>query len=124
MEVKGNFINYGSYVDVHDNEVVNLSIDGNGEVKVDRGERAEQDDERQQELVEKLKPIFFGDETEARAFLTSIAGMKPTQITDRVNQLAKEKKISEMSKHRDLWRVLHDAGLYDKSESNWNAQVE
>lgn len=124
MEVKGNFINYGSYVDVHDNEVVNLSIDGNGEVKVDRGERAEQDDERQQELVEKLKPIFFGEETEARAFLTSIQGMKPTQITDRVNQLAKEKKISEMSKHRDLWRVLHDAGLYDKSESNWNAQVE
>ena len=124
MEVKGNFINYGSYVDVHDNEVVNLSIDGNGEVKVDRGERAEQDDERQQELVEKLKPIFFGDETEAQAFLTSIQGMKPTQITDRVNQLAKEKKISEMSKHRDLWRVLHDAGLYDKSESNWNAQVE
>lgn len=124
MEVKGNFINYGSYVDVHDNEVVNLSIDGNGEVKVDRGERPEQDDERQQELVEKLKPIFFGEETEARAFLTSIQGMKPTQITDRVNQLAKEKKISEMSKHRDLWRVLHDAGLYDKSESNWNAQVE
>ena len=78
----------------------------------------------QQELVDKLKPIFFGEATEARAFLQSIAGMKPTQITDRVNQLAKEHKISEMSKHRDLWRVLHDAGLYDKSESNWNAQVE
>lgn len=33
MEVKGNFINYGNYVDVHDNEVVNLTV-GDGEVKV------------------------------------------------------------------------------------------
>ena len=37
----------GSYVDVHDNEVVNLSIDGAGEVQVDdhvRPEGATQDD--------------------------------------------------------------------------------
>ena len=37
MEVKGNFINYGSYVDVHDNDVVNLTID-KGKVKVDKAE--------------------------------------------------------------------------------------
>jgi hypothetical protein len=35
MEVKGDFINYGEYVDVHDNEVVNLSV-GGGEVKVSK----------------------------------------------------------------------------------------
>lgn len=35
MEVKGNFINYGDYVDVHDNEVVNLNI-GNGKVEVNK----------------------------------------------------------------------------------------
>jgi hypothetical protein len=34
MEVKGNFVNYGPYVDVHDNEVVNLSIDKAGKVEV------------------------------------------------------------------------------------------
>ena len=50
--------------------------------------------------------------------------MKPTQITDKVNQLVREKKISDMSKHRDLWKVLHDSGIYDKSESNWNQQVK
>ena len=33
MEVKGNFINYGSYVDVHDNEVVNLTIDKGKEMQ-------------------------------------------------------------------------------------------
>lgn len=35
MEVKGNFINYGDYIDVHDNEVVNLTV-GNGDVKIEK----------------------------------------------------------------------------------------
>jgi len=35
MEVKGNFINYGDYVDIHDNEVVNVNV-GDGEVKVSK----------------------------------------------------------------------------------------
>ena len=62
-------------------------------------------------------------EEEARAFFTQIQGMKATQITAKVNQLVVEKKISDMSQHRDLWTVLDDCGLYDKSESNWNQQV-
>ena len=76
------------------------------------------------DVVEKLKPMFYGQIEDAKAFLVSIQGMKPTQITDKVNQLVSEKKISEMSKHRDLWKVLHDCGIYDKSESNWNQQVK
>ncbi len=75
-------------------------------------------------IVDLLKPIFFGIEEEARAFLESIQGMKPIQITDKVNQLVSEKKISNLSKHRDLWKVLHDNGLYNRSESNWNQQVK
>ena len=85
--------------------------------------RAELDDQ-QQDVVEKLKPMFYGQVEDAKAFLVSIQGMKPTQITDKVNQLVSEKKISELSKHRDLWKVLHDCGIYDKSESNWNQQVK
>ena len=81
-------------------------------------------DEQQQDVVEKLKPMFYGQLEDAKAFLVSIQGMKPTQITDKVNQLVREKKISDMSKHRDLWKVLHDSGIYDKSESNWNQQVK
>jgi hypothetical protein len=81
-------------------------------------------DEQQQDVVEKLKPMFYGQLEDAKAFLVSIQGMKPTQITDKVNQLVSEKKISDMSKHRDLWKVLHDCGIYDKSESNWNQQVK
>jgi len=81
-------------------------------------------DEQQQDVVEKLKPMFYGQIEDAKAFLVSIQGMKPTQITDKVNQLVSDKKISDMSKHRDLWKVLHDCGIYDKSESNWNMQVK
>ena len=81
-------------------------------------------DEQQQDVVEKLKPMFYGQLEDAKAFLVSIQGMKPTQITDKVNQLVSEKKISDMSKHRDLWKVLHDSGIYDKAESNWNQQVK
>lgn len=81
-------------------------------------------DEQQQDVVEILKPMFYGQLEDAKAFLVSIQGMKPTQITDKVNQLVREKKISDMSKHRDLWKVLHDCGIYDKSESNWNQQVK
>ena len=75
-------------------------------------------------IVERLKPIFYGSEQEARDFLKSIQGMKPTQVTDKVNQLVNEKKISELSRHRDLWKVLHDFDLYKRTEANWNMQVK
>ncbi len=81
-------------------------------------------DEQQQDVVEKLKPMFYGQAEDAKAFLVSIQGMKATQITDRVNQLVADNKISELSKHRDLWKVLHDCGIYERSESNWNMQVK
>lgn len=80
--------------------------------------------DQQQDVVERLKPIFYGSEEEAKVFLVSIRGMKATQITDKVNQLVNEKKISDLSKHRDLWKVLHDCGIYERSESNWNQQVK
>ena len=76
------------------------------------------------EIVAKLTPIFYNDEAEADSFLSEIHGMKATQITDRVNQLVRERIISEMSRKRELWSVLHDYGLYGKSESNWNSQVD
>ena len=76
------------------------------------------------EIVSQLKPIFFGLEYNARSFLEDAMKMKPKEITDRVNQLVDEGIISELSRKRDLWKVLHDNGIYDKSESNWNLQVK
>ncbi|MBQ7421424.1 MAG: hypothetical protein IJV27_04710 [Prevotella sp.] len=81
-------------------------------------------DEKEQDIVTQLKPIFYGSEEEVKAFFVSIQGMKPSQITERVRQLVKEKKISDLSCRRDLWKVLHDSGIYPCSESNWNQQVK
>jgi hypothetical protein len=81
-------------------------------------------EEKSSAIIDRLKPIFYGSEQEARAFLESIQGMKPTQITDKVNQLVDEKKVSDLSSHRDLWKVLHDFDLYKRTEANWNMQVK
>lgn len=79
--------------------------------------------EDQKNTVARLKPIFYGNEEEARAFLLRVQDMKAVQITTLVNTLVSEKKISELSRHRDLYTVLNECGIYDKSESNWNQQV-
>ena len=80
--------------------------------------------DQQQGVVERLKPIFYGSEEEAKAFLESIHGMKATQIIAKVNQLVADKKISDLSKHRDLWSVLNESKIYKRTESNWNQQVK
>lgn len=77
-----------------------------------------------QKVVDQLKPIFFGEEKRAQEFYESIQVMKPREITDRVNQLVREGTISDKSNHRDLWKILNDAGLYKPTESNWNQQVK
>lgn len=80
--------------------------------------------EGEQGIVDELKPMFFGIEENARRFIESVQGAKPTQITDLVNQWVRERKISDLSRKSDLWRVLHDCGIYTKSKSNWNMQVK
>lgn len=80
--------------------------------------------EEQIDTVARLKPIFYGNEEEARDFLLRVQDMKAVQITTLVNTLVSERKISDMSRHRELYTVLSDCGIYDKSESNWNQQVK
>lgn len=111
----------GPMFDIHDNE--NVTVVNEKKETQSEANQPQSIDEEQQEVVERLKPIFFGIEADAREFLVSIEGMKATQITAKVNQLVDEGKISPLSSHRDLWRALHDCGLYKKSESNWNQQV-
>ena len=81
-------------------------------------------DEERQKIVNRLKPMFFGNEQEATHFLVSIQGMRPTQITNLVNLWVGERRISDLSRKRNLWQVLYDYGIYTKSESNWNSQVK
>ncbi len=50
--------------------------------------------------------------------------MKPVEVTSLVNKLVKDKKISDMRRKKDLWKVLHDNGLYTPTVTNWNSQVK
>lgn len=118
-------------VKVVENEIGNVEAGGIGIQIVNGKEEAtnepcplHRDDEQQQDIIDKLKPIFYGDEGKAKDFLISIKGMKSTQITAKVNQLVSENVISELSRKRDLWTVLHENGLYVRTETNWNDQVK
>lgn len=81
---------------------------------------AEETDEK---VVKDLCGIFYGNEEEARKFLHQIRGMKNTEIVALVKKRVNEGIISELSCHRDLWKILHDNGLYTATESNWNMQL-
>ena len=77
------------------------------------------------DLVEKLKPIFYNNEDDARLFLKEIAGMQPNNITDLVNMWVKDQRISNYGNSRKgvFWEILYDAGLYTKSRQNWCRRV-
>ena len=111
--------NYGTVIDNHDGGVVNVTPGADGRSVVTQQEPTLE----QTALIEKLKPVFFGNEQEARGFLTSIQGMKPVLITERVNQLVADGKISELSRKRTLYVILHEANYYAPSEQNWCSQV-
>ncbi len=117
--------NYNAKVLKQNNYYGEMKMEAPQDVVDDAEEVATKSEEAAQtdEIVSKLKPIFYGNEAEARNFLATIRSMKATQITNLVNQYVRENKISELSCHRDLYNVLHDYGLYKHSESNWNQQV-
>ena len=64
MEVKGNFINYGSYIDVHDNEVVNLTLDGSGRVNIEQAVEVA----TLTAPVADVREYFWGDSSMATVF--------------------------------------------------------
>lgn len=128
----------GQHIDHVD--TINFHMDGEGnfhfgmvenvkeEKQCDDGDDVdeEQDDAMQEDLVKKLMPIFFNNEENVQRFLKEIRGMAPTVVTDIVNQWVKDKRISNYGNSRKgvLWSILHEAGLYPKSKSNWNGRVK
>lgn len=89
------------------------------EIVEDKSEETEDD------LVEKLRPLFFNNENDVKLFLKEISGMQPNNITDLVNTWVQDKRISDYGSSRkgDLWKILHDAKLYPRTIQNWNRRV-
>lgn len=80
-------------------------------------------DEAERQLVVRLAPIFYGKTDSARDFLLLAKGQKCADITTMVSRWVREKRICAAHCHRPLWTLLHDAGIYNASESNWNMQL-
>ena len=85
----------------------------------EREDVQEQDEDLQQELM----PFFWNDAQNVAQFLKTIAGAKDTDITATVAQYVREKKISELSCHKDLWEVLNRHGIYQAKLRNWNRKL-
>lgn len=81
--------------------------------------------DEEKEIVAELKATaFWGDEEEATKFLHCVQNMKAKEITQFVNKLVAERKISDQSCKRPLWKILNKHKLYMATESNWNTQVK
>lgn len=78
-----------------------------------------------QDILQKLMPLFYNNEDDVKEFLKEIEGMPPNNITDLVNQWVQDKRISNYgySRKGDLWKILNGAGLYTRSSQNWNRRV-
>ena len=78
-----------------------------------------------EELIKKLQPIFYYDLVRIGKFLSMISGMKDNAITDLVNDYVNNGWISNygFTRKGELWKILHDEGLYKKGKANWNNRV-
>lgn len=97
----------------------------NSAEEVEKGKQVAEREKKEKEdmIVELLLPIFYGIEKDVRDFLEKVKELEDTQITALVREWVELKKISDQSKRRKLWSVLHAARLYRSTESNWNDQV-
>lgn len=87
----------------------------------DENERLRQ--EHEEMIVELLKPFFYNSEQDVKEFLKEIDARPDTEIIDMVCEFLKARKLSDKSKGRPLWSVLHAAKYYSSTESNWNTAL-
>lgn len=73
------------------------------------------------ELLIRLSVYFINDNA-ARRFLYAIRTSVNDKQTISILKSYHEKKLCKDTS-KDLWRVLHDAGLYKAGYTNWNAQL-
>lgn len=81
-------------------------------------------DKRERDLALQLAPIFYGNTDDAREFLLLARGQKPSDITTLVTLWVRDKRICAANCHRPLWTILHEAGIYTATESNWNMHLD
>lgn len=110
-------------VRVENCSIIQTVVKDNESVDTKLPSQSHESTEANDKLVMDIKGCFYGDEEEARAFIERAKDMKDKDITAMVTKWVADNKISGMSHHRDLWKPLHDAGIYRATETNWNRSV-
>lgn len=77
----------------------------------------------QDDLKKKLLPFFYNDDAEVERFVEKVRDAKPVDVTATVNELLRERKISDMSCLKPLWKLMHLHGLYERTYTNWEKQI-
>ena len=116
----GQQINHVDKIEAHFDKDMGIQVDGQNIIPTaSQGQGASTDDD----WIDEIVSCFMGIKENAMQFVSMARNMKPKQITELVNAWLVMKKISALSCKRDLWKPLHEHGIYDCSESNWNNQV-
>ena len=107
MEVKGNFINYGSYVDVHDNERVYLSVE-KGKVKIDEAKEMEAEAEKMEADAEKMEADAEKAEAEAEKAEAKVSANR--LIADTINGMKTSGELKKMGDWGLLMIAMNQTG--------------
>lgn len=114
----GQQINHVDTIEAHFDKNMGIQVDGQNIMP-----QPSATDSPDEEWIDEITSCFFGIKKNALEFVRIARNMKPKQITDLVNGWLTMGKISKMSFNRDLWKPLHEHGVYKCTETNWNDQV-
>lgn len=114
----GQQINHVDKIEAHFDKDMGIEVDGKNIIPP-----SSQSASSDEEWIDEVVSCFMGIKENALLFVSMARNMKPRQITELVNAWLKMNRISPLSCKRDLWKPLHDHGIYDCSEANWNNQV-
>ena len=115
----GQQINHVDKIEAHFDKDMGIEVDGQSVIPT--SSLVTSPDE---EWIGEIVSCFMGVKENASQFVSMVRNMKPKQITELVNAWLLMKKISPLSCKRDLWKPLHEHGIYPCSESNWNGQIQ
>lgn len=128
--INNNYGNIGAQINHVENfhavfdKDMGLSVDGCDLMEAARSAANSRPDSPDREWIAEILPCFFGIEEAALEFVRLARTVrKPTLITELANAWLKMGRISPMSCKRDLWKPLHEHGVYACSEQNWSQQM-
>ena len=115
----GQQINHVDKIEAHFDKDMGIQVDGHNIVPP-FASGASPDEE----WIDEIVSCFMGIRENALQFVNMARNMKPKEITKLVSAWLVMKKISSLSCKRDLWKPLHEHGIYECTEQNWNNQVQ